>query len=254
MSFKVPILTYHSIDDSGSIISTSLDTFRSQMKCLQDKQYNLISLHEMVTCIRENAPLPPRSAAITFDDGFKNFHLVAYPILKKHGYPATVFLVPGYSGKNNQWDGQPKGIPTLELLNWEEVMEMADSGIDFGAHTMGHADLSKLSFEQARREIVDSKLSIQNHLEKDVQLFAYPYGRYINQIKAIIKDEFSGACSDRFGFLGPKSNMYALPRIDMYYFSNNNFFRFIGTSLFSFYISLRGAFRSIRIKARFRKV
>jgi peptidoglycan/xylan/chitin deacetylase (PgdA/CDA1 family) len=245
----VPILTYHSIDNSGSVISTSPEKFRSQMQCLQDKQFHLISLHEMVTCLRENQLLPPRSAAITFDDGFKNVYSMAYPILKEYGYPATMFLVPGRSGKKNQWSGQPKGIPPLDLLDWEEVREMADSGIAFGAHTMDHADLSKLSFEQARREIVDSKLAIQRHLDQDVQVFAYPYGKYTSEIKAIIKDEFSGACSDRLDLVTPGSDIYSLPRIDMYYFSRNHFFRFIGTSLFSFYISLRSALRSIRIKA-----
>jgi len=220
------------------------------MQSLQDKQYNIISLNKMSAFLREKTPLPPRSAAITFDDGFKNVYSLAYPILTEHGYTATVFLVPGHSGKRNRWNGQPKGIPVLDLLDWEEIKEMACIGIDFGAHTMDHPDLSKLSFDQARREILNSKKAIQKHLEKEVPFFAYPYGRYTNEIKALIKDEFSGACSDRFGFLGPESDIYILPRIDMYYFSNHNFFRFIGTSFFSFYIRVRSVLRSMRIKDR----
>ncbi len=92
MSCKVPILTYHSIDDSGSIISTSPDKFRSQMRHLRDKHFNVISLKEVVTNIRKKSPLPRRSIAITFDDGFKNVYNIAYPILKNYGFTATVFL------------------------------------------------------------------------------------------------------------------------------------------------------------------
>jgi len=163
MGYKVPILTYHSIDDSGSVISTSPDKFRSQMHYLRDKHFNVISLKNVVTNIRKKLPLPPRSIAITFDDGFKNVYNIAYPILKDYGFTATIFLVPGYCGKNNQWDGQPKEIPILDLLDWEEVREMANNGIDFGAHSMTHEVLAKLSLEEACREIVKSKSAIQEH-------------------------------------------------------------------------------------------
>ena len=102
----IPILTYHSIDDSGSIISTDPKKFRAQMQHLVDTSCSVISLADIVTCIRNNRPLPPKSVAITFDDGFKNFLNIAYPILKEFEFTATVFLVPGFCGQNNQWKGQ----------------------------------------------------------------------------------------------------------------------------------------------------
>jgi peptidoglycan/xylan/chitin deacetylase (PgdA/CDA1 family) len=222
MNYKLPILTYHSIDDSGSIISTSPDKFKSQMQHLRDKHFDVISLKDIITNIRKKLPLPPRSVAITFDDGFYNFYEIAYPILKNHGFTVTVFLVTGYCGSNNQWDGQPDGIPTLDLLDWDKIKEMANNGIDFGAHTVNHVDLSKLSIEEVREEIVNSKLMIQKQLEKKVLSFAYPYGKLSNEVKTIIKNEFYGACSVKLDFASLKSDIYALPRIDMYYFSNNN--------------------------------
>ena len=185
MSIRVPILTYHSIDETGSIISTSPDHFRSQMQHLKNKQFNVISLKDIVTSLRNKLPLPQKSISITFDDGFKNFYSVAYPILKKYGFPATIFLVPGYCGKNNQWDGQPERIPILDLLDWDEIQEMASNGMDFGTHTMHHPDLSRLSEEQVYIEITESKSLIQKNLGKDVSFFAYPYG---NQSKDHTKD------------------------------------------------------------------
>ena len=248
MGHKAPILTYHSIDDSCSVISISPDKFRSQMYYLRDNNFNVISLQDIVTCLRKKIPFPPRSIAITFDDGLKNFYKVAYPILNNLGFTAIVFLVPGYCGKNNKWEGQPEGIPVLDILDWEEVREMAGNGVEFGAHTMNHADLLKLSIEQAREEIVSSKQVIEKNLEKDVQFFAYPYGGLNNEIKGIVKKHFSGAASVNMDFVSLKSDVYTLPRIDMYYFSNNNLFKYIGTPIFSVYVTFRSILRSIRNK------
>ena len=248
MGIRIPILTYHSIDNSGSVISTSPERFKSQIQYLHDKNFKTISLNEIATCIHDKLTFPPNSLVITFDDGFKNFYSTAYPVLKEYGFTATVFLVPEYCGKNNQWDGQLKEIPVLDLLDWEEIREMADNGIDFGAHTMNHADLSKLSNDRAHEEIVSSKRIIQRNLKKDVQFFAYPYGRFTHESKAIVENNYSAACSVKLDFAGLKSDIHSLPRIDMYYFSNNNIFRFIDTPIFSIYIVFRSAFRLIRNK------
>ncbi|MDT8303935.1 MAG: polysaccharide deacetylase family protein [Sedimentisphaerales bacterium] len=249
MDIRIPILTYHSIDNSGSVISTSPTKFESQMKYLHDKHFNVISLNKIVKCIYERQTFPPKSVVITFDDGVKNFYSTAYPVLKEYGFTATVFLVPGYCGRNNQWDGQPKEIPVMDLLNWEEIREMADNSIDFGAHTMNHANLSRLLADQAREEIVNSKQVIQKYLKKDVLLFAYPYGRLTNEIKDIVKNNFSGACSVKLDFVSLKSDIYTLPRIDMYYFSKNNIFEYIDTPIFYIYIVFRSILRSIRNKS-----
>lgn len=216
------------------------------MQYLAKGSFNVISLGEVTKYICENRPFPPRTVAITFDDGYKNVYTEAYPLLKKFGFQATVFLVVGHCGKNNQWNGQPKGIPTLNLLGWDEIIEMANAGIEFGAHTMSHPNLSKIPFEQAVDEISNSKSLIQKYLGKDILFFAYPYGRQTEKIKGFVKDQFYGTCSTQLGFVTLKSDVYSLPRIEMYYFSRNNFFRGLGTQFFVRYIELRNAFRSIR--------
>jgi peptidoglycan/xylan/chitin deacetylase (PgdA/CDA1 family) len=226
------------------------------MQYLRKSSFDVISLKEIATCIRENRSFPSRAVSITFDDGFKNVYDVAYPLLKEFGFQATVFLVPGYCGGNNRWAGQsryagfrfaqPKRIHTLDLLSWDEIVEMADNGIDFGAHTMTHPDLSKLPLEQAAEEIANSKSIIQKHLGKDVLFFAYPYGRRTEAIKSVVKDQFYGACSTELSFVTLQSDIYALPRIDMYYFSRNNLFTWLGTSIFSYYIKCRNILRSLR--------
>jgi peptidoglycan/xylan/chitin deacetylase (PgdA/CDA1 family) len=243
---SVPILTYHSIDNSGSVISTSAEKFRSQMRYLAESSFNIISLKEIINCIIEQRPFPPRSVAITFDDGFKNVHDMAYPVLKEFGFGATVFLVSEYCGKKNQWNKQSKLIPGLDLLDWEEIGEMADNGIDFGAHTISHPNLSKLPIDRAIEQIVTSKTMIQSHIGKEVLFFSYPYGIQTGETRRLVKDEFYGACSTELAFVTLKSDIHSLPRIDMYYFSKNNFFTWIESSFFSHYITYRNLLRFLR--------
>jgi len=241
----IPVFTYHSIDDSGSVISTSPTKFREQMNHLKQSGFHAIALEEITRCICQNQPFPSGAVAITFDDGFKNVHEVAYPVLKEFGFQATVFLVPGYCGRNNQWNKPGEKIPTLELLDWDEILEMANSGIDFGAHTMTHPHLSRVSLEHAIKEISDSKAIIQTNLGKEVGFFAYPYGQQTQAIQDFVRDEFNGACSTQLNRVNLQSEVHSLPRIEMYYFSENNLFTLFGTHLFSCYVQLRRMLRSL---------
>jgi peptidoglycan/xylan/chitin deacetylase (PgdA/CDA1 family) len=248
MSIGIPILTYHSIDDSGSVISTPAHKFREQMQTLQDRQFNIIPLNNLVNLMRNRQPLPGRTAVITFDDGFKNFYLKAYPILREFGYSATVFLVPGYIGKTSKWNTILRGMPVLDLLEWSQIKEMANEGIDFGAHSMSHEALAKLSLEEARQEIIKSKSAIEENIDHNVTIFCYPYGITNSQVKEIVQAEFQGACGTNMDFVSMHSDVYELPRIDMFYFSNNTFFRLIGTFRFSCLVKIRSVLRFLRGK------
>ena len=251
---RIPILTYHSIDESGSVISVSLDKFKRHMELLKQRGFQTISLKKITECISKGIDFPKKSIAITFDDGFKNVYSKAFPVLKEFGFTATIFLVSGKCGQNNQWDAQSRHIPRLDLLGWDEILEMSDNGLEFGAHTVGHADLSGLPLAKAREEIVYSKETLQGRLKKDILFFAYPYGRQTPEVKSIVKKEFLGVCSDKMGFATLKSDIYSLPRIEMYYFSGNNLFSWIDAPFFPGYILFRYSLRCIRELIRLRSI
>jgi len=248
--WKVPVLTYHSIDDSGSVISTAPTKFREQMNHLSKSGSRVITLEEIIRCIRHNQPFPSGAVAITFDDGFKNVYDVAYPILAEFGFQATVFLVPGFCGRNNRWNKEAERIPILDLLDWDPIVEMADNGIDFGAHTMTHPNLSKVSLERAIKEIGDSKTIIEKNLRKKVGFFAYPYGQQTEAIQDFVSCQFDAACSTQLDCVNLQSKLYSLPRIEMYYFSKNNLFTLFGTPFFLSYIQLRRMLRLLRTWGR----
>lgn len=106
----IPVFTYHSIDDSGSVISTSPTKFREQMNHLKQSGFHAIGLGDITRCIRQNRPFPSGAMAITFDDGFKNVHEVAYPVLKEFGFQATVFLVPDIAAETISGTNLLKGF------------------------------------------------------------------------------------------------------------------------------------------------
>jgi peptidoglycan/xylan/chitin deacetylase (PgdA/CDA1 family) len=246
MNSRVAILTYHSIDSSGSLISTSPNQFQRQMEVLKRRRYEVVPLRQVAQSIRNRIPLPRKSLAITFDDGYRNVYTTAYPVLREFGYSATVFLVADHMDRTNAWKGLPGSIPILDLLRWDDVLEMGQNGIEFGAHTLTHRDLSSLTPEEITGEVMFSKQRIETYLNRNLDLFAYPYGKLNRMVKEIVKTRFYAACSTRLAMAGWKSDPYALPRLEMYYFSKNNLFDRIGRPPFFVYLQFRRGLRTVR--------
>jgi peptidoglycan/xylan/chitin deacetylase (PgdA/CDA1 family) len=243
---RVPILTYHSLDTSGSVISTAPEKFRMQMKNLSDASFKVVKLRDLVTHIRENRELPAKSVAITFDDGFQSIHDVALPVLKDHGYSATVFLVTSFCGKNNRWKGQPDRIPSFDLLTWNQISKMKEQQIEFGVHTATHPDLTRLTGSEISEEIVGARQTLEDHTGEREIPFAYPYGKESDAARVLVESNFYAACSTDMDFANIHSDVHFLPRIDMYYFSNNDLLSRIGTPAFDRFVKLRKSLRSFK--------
>lgn len=243
---NVPILTYHSLDESGSVISTAPETFRRQMKFLSENGYKVVSLNELINLLSEdNTPLL-KTIALTFDDGFQNFFTKAFPILDEFGFKATVFLVTDFCGKNNDWVGNPTNFPPSKLLSWEEIKELHNYGIEFGNHTQTHPDLTKISAVQAENEITESKAKIEDMLGSDVTTFAYPFGKFNQSIKQIVEKEHKAACSTNLGKIQSGSDYFSLERVDTYYLSNLKIFNQLSSRSFDGYMFFRQIMRDFK--------
>src|SRR4051812_41291799 len=121
-SARSAIIMFHSLDASGSVLSTAPDRFRDQMDWLANSGIPVAPLAESTNV--------PGSIALTFDDGFRSFLQHGLPILERRRFPATVFVVSGFCGRNNRWPGQNPAAPELELMSWSEVREAAAHGIE----------------------------------------------------------------------------------------------------------------------------
>lgn len=243
---KIPILTYHSIDKSGSVISTDAATFCQQMKFLKSAGFNVVSLGNLIKNLNENNAQTAKTIVLTFDDGFQNFYAEAFPILEECGFTATVFLVTNYSEKHNDWEGN---LPTLErskLLSWSEIKELHNHGIEFGAHSLSHPDFTKIPLEEVRRELVESKKVIEDKLGSAVETFAYPYGKFNEDVKQLTAQNYAAACSTNLGKIQANSDFFALERVDTYYLKNERIFKSLDSVSFDYYLHFRQAMRKFK--------
>src|SRR6266511_1672523 len=211
MTATLPILTFHAIDERSSVISFAPDVFRQGLAMLWEHGYRTLRLLEAVHCLRRGEAFPERSIVITFDDGYHSVFEEAFPVLQTYGMSATVFLTVGERGSVKR----SARLPPLEgrsMLCWDEIRDMHQAGIDFGAHTLTHPDLTLLPRDQVAMEICDSKAIIQDMLGVPVSCFAYPFGRYNQSSYEIVRQHFSCASSDKLGLISFGSDPYALER------------------------------------------
>jgi peptidoglycan/xylan/chitin deacetylase (PgdA/CDA1 family) len=175
LSARIPILMYHSIQASDGKESfpyyettTSPLRFAEHMAYLSRHEYQTIGLGEVQERLRSGQPCE-RCIAITFDDGFSNFYVYAYPILKEYGFMATVFLPTAFiSTTRRQFNGKP-------CMTWSEVRELNTTGITFGSHTVTHPQLRELSRKKIEDELRLSRQMIEENLGTKIDSFAYPF-------------------------------------------------------------------------------
>jgi peptidoglycan/xylan/chitin deacetylase (PgdA/CDA1 family) len=245
---RAAILTYHAIDGSGSVLSTSPRLFAQQMQILAESGVRVVPLTEiphLLTATPADAP----AVALTFDDGFLSVYEHALPALARHGFPATVFVVSDYCGRTNAWPSQPAHLAGQRLLGWDQLREMTHAGLATGCHTGTHPDLRCLPLRDRLEEVAGAKSRIENALGMPVNSFAYPYGMFDEQVRALVAAHFSLACATTLAFVGHNSDPFALERLDMYYLRNPALLGRLFAPSVRGYIRLRRILRDLRARA-----
>jgi peptidoglycan/xylan/chitin deacetylase (PgdA/CDA1 family) len=208
------ILTYHSIDDSGSPVSLDVGAFRRHVEWLDRGSVRVLSLDNLLA-----EPESGNAVALTFDDAFVNFADRAAPLLLERGWPVTVFVVTGHVGGVNDWDGRAApGIPTLPLLGWDALGRLAAAGVTIGSHTRTHPRLPTLAPTQLEDELGESAARIARELGVAPKWFAYPYGDASDGVVAQAGGHYHGAVTTEHRPVGPDETALRLPRLDAWYF------------------------------------
>jgi peptidoglycan/xylan/chitin deacetylase (PgdA/CDA1 family) len=235
---KLVVLRYHSISDfRRHEVNVKVSAFRSQMEHLA-KNFTVLSLRHGLGLLNN---LPNRAVAITFDDGYKDNFTNAYPILKSLKIPATIFLTAGFIGKDKVLNHDRGDNPLYnQLLSWEEVKEMAKGGIDFGSHTLTHANLNNTN--SLMSEIADSKRIIEKELGAKISGLSYPFGlvRDYNDCTKRLANEagYSFGCSAMNGTNDERADLFELRRIGIE----------SSDTMFTFRAKLNGALDLLEIK------
>lgn len=236
------ILTYHSIDDSGSLISIPPAAFRAHLAWLTSGAITVVDLKTLLT-------LPPErdAVALTFDDGYANLGREVVPLLGSHGLPATVFVVSGHVGRDNRWRGTADaGVPVLPLLGWRELDEMAQNGWTIGAHSRSHPHLPDCSADALIEELEGSRDDIARALGSVPERFAYPYGAISPEVTTAVTLRYSVGCTTEFRPLGPADAPARIPRLDAWYFQDPRRLKTWGSAGFRRWIALRRTLRTVR--------
>jgi len=233
------ILTYHSIDESGSVISTAPSTFEKQMLFLKRSGHRGISLRDLCMAWETGEKQLAGSVVLTFDDGCANFKQNALPVLDSCGFGATVFVVAGHVGAYNNWPGQLPIIPHLALMSWADLRQLSSQGFEIGGHTLTHQVLSGVSQDALDREVRVSKEIIEQKIGSRVESFAYPYGIADRIARDFVSAHYRAACTTEMGDVGAADPRHLLKRIDTYYLRRLVFFRSIDSVLGRSYLNAR---------------
>jgi len=237
----VDILMYHSIAEAPGPTSIAPSVFEAQMTALAASGLKVLRMDDVPNHLANGLD---RAVAITFDDGFRDFAEVAWPVLRHLSLPAMVYLPTDCIDGTERWKGAHQ--PPRPLLSWNEVRRLASEGVDFGNHTATHPDLSRLDVKEvaAETERADVRMKAETGL-RPVH-FAPPYGRASLVARDVIARHHRTSVGARLATAHSSSDPYDLPRIEMFYYTNLRRWRAHLEGRGIPYLCFRRALRQIR--------
>lgn len=193
----IPILLYHSISadpaDWIAPFTVSPDTFARHLDLIVASGRTPVSVSELIDAQQGRSVLPAKPVAVTFDDGFADFAAAADELAAR-GIRSTLYVTTGaLTGPGSRSPGWV--LPPARMLAWSQLADLADSGVEIGAHTHTHPQLDTMRVTDARREIRVSKQMLEDHLGREVSSFAYPHGFQSMRLQREVADAgFTSAC------------------------------------------------------------
>lgn len=214
----IPILAYHKVDKKFELGGTwtTPGQFQKHMDYIKAKGITPVTLSRAVELMRSGESKNKKYVCLTFDDAYEGLYNYAWPILQKHGYPATIFVVTDYVGRENEWDVNWGGRK-FRHLGWKQIIEMSEAGIEFGSHTRTHQDLRRLDDDELRDELVGAKNILEKYLGQKIGTLSYPFGRYDQRVmEAAGEYGYDAACSLSPQMKNNQINFMALRRSAVY--------------------------------------
>jgi peptidoglycan/xylan/chitin deacetylase (PgdA/CDA1 family) len=211
----VPVLNYHQINDEAhNVLTLSSKEFDAQMAYLQKAGYTTISPDQLLDYFQNGKELPPNPILITFDDGYEDNYRVAYPILQKYNFTATIFVITDFVGHNGRF------------LTWKQIKEMHNNGFAIQSHTLNHQSLANASDADILAQLIKSREALEWRLKQKVEYLAYPGGIYDKRVIELTKQAgYRAAFTVNVGRDTKKCGIFTLNRIPIFA-ANHTFLHF----------------------------
>jgi peptidoglycan/xylan/chitin deacetylase (PgdA/CDA1 family) len=180
----VPILVYHSFGpESKGRLVLGAKAFEEQMRYLKAEGYRVIGLRDFVEFMEQGRQIPRRAVILTFDDGYRAFKDLAYPVLKELGFTATLFVYTDYVGTGRN------------AVTWADLQQFAKEGFDVQAHSKTHGDLRREQGEpdaqysrRMQAELAEPQALFRRYFGRPADILAYPYGRWDDDLLKKVKE------------------------------------------------------------------
>lgn len=205
---KVPILMYHEVIPDGQKISTpglvvTVGELRQQLTHLKSEGYTPMFLRDIYRYLAEKRPLPKKTIGLTFDDGYRSFYQLVYPILQELNMKASVAIITGPVDKTQSY----------YYMSWSQIKEMSNSGlVEIASHTVSHARLSSISGPRLLKELHDSDKAIKENLGSESNMLVYPFGAYNQNVLQLARREYLLGATTKHGVNTLQTNPFELKR------------------------------------------
>jgi peptidoglycan/xylan/chitin deacetylase (PgdA/CDA1 family) len=227
---NIPILMYHSISAEEEFrghwyyrINTTPEVFADHMLNLAHNGYSVVRLCDVVSHFATGSELPTKPVVLTFDDGYEDFYTHAFPILRKYGFTATVFLATDYVGNI---------FKLKNCMNWTQLRNLSKEGINFGSHTVTHPELNYMGTDELYYELNSSKKTIEDNIGVSADSFSYPFAfpEADYKFKAILKHTlvecgYTHGVTTNIGTIDTPNDLFFLKRIPVNTYDDTVFFK-----------------------------
>ncbi|MDX1539329.1 polysaccharide deacetylase family protein [Arsukibacterium sp.] len=205
----VMLIYHHVAADTPRVSSVTADEFRQHLQYLQDNNFAVIGLDELIAQLKQGKPIADNAVVITFDDSFENNYTTAHPILMEFGYPYTIFISPGSIDNR-----------VGPVLSWDQVRQMAADGVLVANHAMNHEHMTRLEpgeteadwLARIEQNILSAEQRIKQETGQNHQWLAYPYGEFNNKLETLIEKLGFVGIGQQSGAIGHSTLLTRIPR------------------------------------------
>jgi peptidoglycan/xylan/chitin deacetylase (PgdA/CDA1 family) len=243
---RVPILAYHAVEAGPGPLCIDPTGFAAVVEELDAAGYRSMTAGELAVYVSREEPPPPQTVVFTFDDGYASVHGHALPILRSHGFTATVFPVTAHLGGTNRWDEGRAGTPTLRLMDRRQLETLVAAGWEIGGHTHTHRVMPRLTDTEIVDELARSNEILADIAGETVQSFAYPFGLHDSRVRKFTGGTYRLCLEIGAREFSPSDPLDRAPRVEGWYARSGRQARRLSGALGPLYLAGRRTARGAR--------